>query len=236
VLKHAVRMRPKVLLLMGPFLDASNLKVSSGDTVLPGETEPRPFEEIYAEYLLPLLHRCLMPLRSAKPATEVLILPSLEEALCFHPLPQPPLDSSLCLENGSFSKLQSIGVKFLPNPAHLEINGLKVTASSTDALSPVLRELVLRPAERKIEEALRLLLSQRSMFPVLPRDPAQVCEARAGALSFPYAGQSLPDVCIFPSNAGGATGTFVDGTAFVNPGLLCRGTLGTFAEVSVLPS
>lgn len=235
VFAHAARMKPRVLLLLGPLLDAGNLKVSSGDAVLPGEVEPRPFEEVYTELLLPMLARCIAPLRRAKPPTEVLIVSSLEEALCFHPLPQPPLDASLSLEPRSFSTLHSLGVKFLPNPAHLDINGLKVTASSTDALSPVLRELVLRPPERKIEEALRLLLKQRSMFPVVPRDPAQVCEARAAALNFPFADGALPDVCIFPSAAGGATGTFVDGTAFVNPGLLCRGTLGTFAEVMVLP-
>merc|ERR1719183_1425769 len=110
-----------------------------------------------------------------------------------------------------------------------------MSVSSSDALSPVLRELVLRPAERKIEEALRLLLCQRTLFPVLPRDPVQVSEARAGALAFPFVDGAVPDLCIFPSAAGGATGTFVDGTAFVNPGLLCRGVLGTFADVMVLP-
>jgi DNA polymerase alpha subunit B len=236
VLAHAVRMKPRVLLLIGPLLDAGNLKVSSGDTVIPGETEPRSYEEVYTEHLFKVLARGIRPLRQAQPPTEVLLVPSLEEALCFHPLPQPPLDISLNLQSEAFSLLKNnLGAKLLPNPAHLEINGLRVSTASADALSPVLRELVLRPPERKIEEALRLLLSQRTLFPVVPRDPAQVSEARAGALAFPFADGALPDLCIFPSAAGGATGTFVDGTAFVNPGLLCRGTLGTFAEIMVLP-
>jgi DNA polymerase alpha subunit B len=234
VLAHAANVQPKVLVLLGPFLDAGNVKVNTGETVIAGETKPRPFEEVYTEFLLPLLARCLAPLRQRRPATEVLLVPSLEEALCFHPLPQPPMDASLCVEARAFSQLRSI-VKFLPNPAHLEVNGLKVSLSSADALSPVLREIVLRPAERKIEEALRLLLGQRSLFSVLPRDPPQVSEARAGALQFPFADNATPDLCIFPAIVGQPGGMFVDGTAFVNPGVLCRGSLGTFAEVFVVP-
>jgi len=233
VLEHALSVQPRVLVLCGPFIDANNVKVSSGDTVLPGESQPRPFEEIYTEYLLPLLNRYIQPLRK-RCGTEVLMVPSLDEALCFHPLPQPPLDISLPLEARAFAQLKPL-VTFLPNPAHFEINGLKVSVSSTDALSPVLREIVLRPPDRKIEEALRLLLYQRSLFPVLPRDPPQVSEARSEALQFPFADLSTPDLCIFPSAAGAPTGTFVDGTAFINPGVLCKGALGTFAEVFVLP-
>lgn len=234
VLAHAQRTRPRVLLLLGPLLDAGNLKVSSGDTVIPGQAEPSSYEEVYTNYLLPLLENGIRPLRQLRPPTEVLIVPSLDEALCFHPLPQPPLDTSLCLESRAFAQLHGLGVKFLPNPAHLEINGLRVSTCSSDALTPVLKELVLRPPERKIEEALRQLVGQGTLFPVLPRDPVQVSETRAAALSFPFDGVA-PDICIFPSVAGGSNGTFVDSTAFVNPGVLCRGTLGTFAEVSVLP-
>jgi hypothetical protein len=233
VLEHAFNEQPRVLLLLGPFVDANNAKVSSGNTVLPGESRPRPFDEIYTEFLLPMLTQGIQRLKR-RSAVEVLIVPSLDEALCFHPLPQPPLDVSLQLEARAFAQLRPL-VKFLPNPAHLEINGMKVSVSSADALSPVLKEIVLRPAERKIEEALRLLLYQRSLFPVLPRDPPQVSEARSAAWQFPFDGASTPDVCIFPSQIGSAGGTFVDGTAFINPGALCKGALGTFAEVFVVP-
>jgi hypothetical protein len=233
VLEHALSEQPRVLLLLGPFVDANNAKVSSGNTVLPGESNPRPFDEIYTELVLPMLTVGIQKLKR-RSATEVLIVPSLDEALCFHPLPQPPLDVSLQLEARAFAQLKPL-VKFLPNPAHLEINGMKVSVSSADALSPVLKEIVLRPAERKIEEALRLLLYQRSLFPVLPRDPPQVSEARSAAWQFPFAESSTPDICIFPSQIGSAGGTFVDGTAFINPGVLCKGALGTFAEVVVVP-
>merc|ERR1719203_2275530 len=107
-------------------------------------------------------------------------------------------------------QLKLLGVKFLPNPAHLDLNGLRVSVTSADALSPVLRSgLVLRPEERKIEQALRLLQQQRSLFPVLPREPARVSEARAAALDFP--GKVVPDVAIFPSVSGTASGMLVDG-------------------------
>lgn len=233
VLAHAARSRPQVLILLGPFLAADNLKVSTGDVVLPGAAEPCSYEEVYSKHILPRLEAGLLPLRRSSPPTEVIIVPSLDEVLCFHPLPQPPLDISLSLEARSFQKLRSLDVHMVPNPAHLEINGLRVSLCSADPLSSVLRELVLRPAERKMEEALRLLLYQRTLFPVLPRDPPQVSEARADAFDFPD--QHVPDMCIFPSQMG-LTGTFVDDTAFINPGLLCRGVNGTFAEMWIVPS
>ena len=128
-----------------------------------------------------------------------------------------------------------MGIQFLPNPAHVEINGIKVSLTSADALSPLLRNFVLRPEGRKMDEALRLLLLQQGLFPVVPRDPAQVCEARAAALDFP--GGVLPDVCIFPSITGTVKGTLVDDTIFVNPRSLCRpAALGTFAELWLTPT
>ncbi|CAK0868470.1 unnamed protein product, partial [Prorocentrum cordatum] len=226
VLEHAASQRPQVLVLMGPFLDAGNQKVLSGETCLPGSDEPCPYEEFYERRLLPLLRRGLAPLRQG---------PSPVEVLCFHPMPQPPLDTALePLGLGdALQPLRRLGVKFLPNPAHVQVNGLRVSLTSADALTPVLREIVLRPPQgKKIEEAHRLLLRQRSLFPAVPRDPAQVSEARSGALDFPDLLE--PDVCIFPSLSGTPTGAFVDSSVFVNPGSLCRpAALGTFADLRV---
>lgn len=240
-LEHAARERPQVLILLGPFLEAGNTKVTSGDTTLPGEDDPVSFEDLYAQHLLPLLERCLAPLCRGR-QTEVLVVPSLEEVLCSHPLPQPPLDVALGphLQNTqsgtrSLDRLKSLGVKFLPNPAFVRINGVQVCLTSADAVTPLLRELVLRPAGNKIEEALRLLLHQRTLFPVVPRDPPQVSERRSDALNFPDQDR-LPDVCIFPSAVGTANGTVVESTVFVNPGSLCRpAALGSFAELWLAP-
>jgi len=233
LLQHAARKQPQILVLLGPFVDAGNVKVSSGNTVLPGEQEPRSYEEIYKNHVLPLLYRGLQPLRQGAQPTEVLIVPSLEEVLCFHPLPQPPLDSALSLGVAAFEPLRRLGVRFVPNPSHIQVCGMRLSLSSADALSPVLRELVLRPQGKKIEEALRMLVHQRTFFPAFPRDPGHVSEARSGAFDFPD--DVTPDVVIFPSQMGTPSGTFIDGTAFINPGVLCRATLGTFAEVWTKP-
>eukprot|EP00930_Biecheleria_cincta_P070356 TRINITY_DN5799_c0_g1_i1.p1 TRINITY_DN5799_c0_g1~~TRINITY_DN5799_c0_g1_i1.p1 ORF type:complete len:749 (+),score=108.20 TRINITY_DN5799_c0_g1_i1:97-2343(+) len=244
ILAHAAKERPEVLILLGPFLDANNHKVIAGETTLPGEKEPCSFEEVYARHILPLLARGLAPLRqkeagSTSPATEVLILPSLDEVLCFHPLPQPPLDVLLGavapMLSPAMERLKRLGARFLPNPAHVDLKGIQVSLTSADALSPLLREIVLRPEGRKIEEALRLLLLQQSLFPVVPRDPPQVSEARAAALDFPDGAR--PQLVMFPSIAGNATGLFVDDTVFVNPGPLCRpAAFGSFAEFWIAPS
>lgn len=229
--------RPEVLIIFGPFLDCNNDKVVSGEVHLPGREEPCSFEEIYA-VLFAMLARNLQPLRRANPPTEVLIVPSLDEVAAFHPLPQPPLDvvmgSYLMASKDSLESLQRLGVRFLPNPVHLEINGIKVSLSSADALTPVIRELVLRcpSGQRKMDEALRLLLRQRCLFPMVPREPAQVYEARAQALDFPG---GAPHLCIFPSIAG-LSATVADDTLFVNPGFLCKsGALGSFAELWIAP-
>jgi hypothetical protein len=165
----------------------------------------------------------------------VIIVPSLDEVLCLHPLPQPPLDSSLFLGAGAsaWQPLQELGVRLVQNPSHLNIGGLRVSLTSADALMPVLRELVLRPTGNKIEEGLRVLARQRSLFPVVPREPAHVSEEQASALNFPE--DVTPDVVIFPSQMGAPSAHFVDGAMFVNPGRLCRGVLGTFAELSAKP-
>lgn len=236
ILQHAAGVKPQVLVLMGPFVDAGNLKVSTGDISVRGV--PCSFEELYSQHVLPKLDAGVKELRRVASNTEVLILPSLDEVLSFHPMPQPPIHQALSLDERLRALLEPLsrtpGVRFLPNPAHLEINGLRVSLTSADALSPVLRELVLRPAATKIEEALRLLLYQRTLFPVLPREPPQVSETRAEALDLPDG--PAPDICVFPSMAGMPTGTFVDDTVFLNPGLLCRGGLGSFAELQVEPA
>lgn len=239
-LAHAVQSRPQVVLIIGPFVDANNRMIVNGEAILPGmseEDEPLGFEDVYTEHVLPMLRKGILELKRVSPNSEVLIVPSLDEALSFHPMPQPPLHVGLagCLPADSLEPLRRLGVQFLPNPAHISVNGLKISITSADALSPVLRSgLVLRPEERKIEQALRLLLQQRSLFPVLPRDPPQVSEARASALDFPEG--APPDVCIFPSASGSASGAFVDGRLFINPGPLCRpAATGTFAELYLAP-
>lgn len=241
VFEHAARQRPDVLVLFGPFLDASNKRVVAGDPVLASDPEPCSFEAIYRTVLLKKLRAGILPLRRGGDGvkTQVLIVPSLEETLCFHPMPQPPLNASLVLETEEGRRmldgLQQLGVRFLPNPAHLQLGELRVSLTSADALSPLLREVVLRGEGRKIEECLRQLLGQRTLFPVLPRDPPQVSEARAAAFDFPEG--ELPDICVFPSQCGGLTGAFVEGSAFVNPGNVCRpAMLGTFAEMWFAPA
>mmetsp|Transcript_35103 Transcript_35103/g.72151 ORF Transcript_35103/g.72151 Transcript_35103/m.72151 type:complete len:578 (-) Transcript_35103:87-1820(-) len=238
-LAHAQIERPQVLILLGPFVDANNTKVMEGEACLSGSEEPACLEEVYVRVFAEL-RKGLEPLRAARPATQVFILPSLDEAVNFHPLPQPPMDIMLAQwleeEATDLLQLQQMGVRFLSNPAHVELNGIKVSITSADALSPILREMVLRPEGRKVEEALQLLLKQRCLFPAVPRDPAQVYEAKAQALDFPWDGTS-PQICIFPSPLAVMNGAVVENTLFVNPGALCRqAALGSFAELWIQPA
>merc|ERR1740121_2303819 len=235
-LEHAAAVNPQVILLLGPLVDAGNKLVADGEVDLPDDGEPCSLEEFYSERVLLILQRGVQTLRKSGSSSKVLFVPSIDEALAFHPMPQPPLDLELAPNVGEsgvnrLEQLRQQGVQFLPNPAHLDINGMRVSVTSADALSPVLRSgLVLRPEERKIEQALRLLQQQRSLFPVLPREPACVSEARAAALDFPE--KIVPAVTIFPSVSGTPQGMLVDGRLFVNPGSVCRpAAIGTFAEI-----
>eukprot|EP00913_Durusdinium_trenchii_P014029 g13174.t1 len=67
-----------VLIIFGPLLDSNNTKVAEGEVYLQNTEEPCTFEEVYEE-LFALLGRHLLPLRQAKPPTEVLIVPALDE-------------------------------------------------------------------------------------------------------------------------------------------------------------
>lgn len=236
-LEHAAQASPQLLLVMGPFVDNANKMVSSGEVNIPGQEGPATFEDVYSQHVLPALRKGLQDVRRMSPATKIMVMPSLEDVLDFHPMPQPPLDVTLSalLGQSAVEPFVRLGVEFLPNPAHLHVNGLDITVSSADALSPVLRSgLVLRPEDKKLEQAMRLLLQQRCLFPVFPRDPPRVCESRSSQLGFPEG--RVPDVVIFPSSFGTASGSFVDGRLFVNPGSVCRAAAaGTFAELFVAP-
>merc|ERR1712146_623460 len=140
------------------------------------------------------------------------------------------MDLSMCLEGSPMVSLQRQGVRFLPNPSYIKVNDVSIAVSSTDVLSPVLRDLVFRSSGKRIEETLRQFLLQRTLFPVYPRSN-QVSEANADALNFPDG--IVPEICIFPSAVVSGSGTFVDDCLFLNPGPLCRATLGTFAEVVI---
>jgi len=227
---RAMETRPQALILLGPLVDVNNLRVQEGDCYAPGSAVTRGLDEVYGHHIVPLLTRLCQELRQSSPNTKVMLVPSLDEALVFHPLPQPPMDLTMCLEGNPLAPLQRLGVRFLSNPASIKVNDVSMVVSSADALSPVLRDLVLRPNGKRIEEALRQLLLQRSLFPVFPRSHP-VSEANADALSFPN--DSIPEVCIFPSAVGPGSGTFVDNCLFLNPGPLCRATTGTFAEIVV---
>lgn len=234
----AAAARPQAIVLLGPLLDASNQRVSSGEPGPAGDEAEgiETLEDIYTEVIIPLLQRSVASLRRRCAHTQVFVVPSLEDVLCFHPLPQPPLDAMLRPTLGDQAVEQLRGVRFLPNPAHLRLGGVTVSLTSADALSPLLRSgLVLRPEERRLEAGLRALLQQRCLFPAAPRDPPQVAERRAAALDFP--GGQPPELCIFPSQVGSPCATHIDGSAFVNPGSVCRpAALGSFAEIRVASS
>lgn len=228
--RRAMETRPQALFLLGPLLDVNNLRVQEGDCHAPGSNVNRSMDEVYMNYIVPLLARLSNELRQSSPHTKVMLVPSLDEALVFHPLPQPPMDLAMCLEGSPLAALQRQGIRMLSNPSYIKVNDVSIAVSSADALSPVLRDLVFRSDGKRIEEALRQLLLQRTLFPVFPRSHP-VSEANAHALSFPDGG--VPEICIFPSAVMSGSGTFVDNCLFLNPGPLCRATFGTFAEVVV---
>jgi len=225
--------RPHLVVLLGPFLDASNQRVSSGEPMIEEDEGIETFDGIYRDIVLPTLQRSLVALRQNSPETIVAVVPSLEEILNFHPLPQPGLDTMLApmlMDPHGLDGLR--GVQFLPNPVHLQLeNQVLLSITSADVLMPVLRSgLVLRPEEKRLDAAAKALLLQRSLFPVLPRDPAQVSESRAQALNFPE--ERLPDAIVSPTQVGDLGGTRVAATMFANPGSVCGPTSrGGFVEL-----
>ncbi|KAJ9119956.1 hypothetical protein QFC24_005439 [Naganishia onofrii] len=233
LVEAAIRDRPDVLLLLGPFVDSAHPLLKVGDTDL---TPVQLFREHISSRLTALME--------SSPGTAVILIPSVRDLISRHvAFPQTPLDKDP--ELGLPKR-----VRMLPNPAHFYVNETLFSVASIDVLFHLRKEEYFRRAEEAdaepatgvvapkdaMAELCRHVLGQRSMYPLVP-PPADV----AGEVNLDLAHHELlqldvaPDVLILPSRLK-YFAKIVDSVVAMNPGYLTKGnTAGTYSKLSIHP-
>ncbi|TCD61023.1 DNA-directed DNA polymerase alpha subunit pol12 [Steccherinum ochraceum] len=226
--------KPDVVLLVGPFIDASHPHIKHGDIDAPPETM---FRSIFVEQLQEYL--------DSKEGSLAIVVPNVRDILSDHTVfPQAQLNESLSNDPR---------IKYVPNPSRFRLNGVSFAVSSVDVLFHIRKEEFFKrapPAEPEGDAAdsnvvsdpmantCRHLLEQRSYYPVFPVPQDLSSEINLDVTHSDYlnlcneAADGAPDVFVTPSRLKQFTKN-VDGTTFVNPSYL---TKGTYASLKFDPS
>jgi len=182
LLNYALRARPDVLLLCGPFVDAEAPFVRN----CVGEAT---FEQQFEDGVCTRLAR----FAAAQPATRLVLQPSPRDAHADQAFPQRPLELPAAC-GAAFSSA--------PNPARLTLDGrLQLAACSADVLKALSGAEASRAGPTEGDRIARLashLLGQRSLYPLFPAPPGLNldCGRAAAALALP----APPHLLILPSD------------------------------------
>jgi DNA polymerase alpha subunit B len=224
---------PDHLLVMGPFLDVNHPLVASG-TLADSFGRPITFEDVYREEVVPKLARLARACDNAK--TQLYILPSTNEARNFFPIPQPPIDK---VESEVWRSLvkELPQVKFVSNPATIQIGDLKIFATSADALSAINSNVLFKAdatSAGRVETCLDQILRSRSLFPVMPNN-LRIDPSTRHLADLHDESKWFPHIIVSPSLAGKRFIKKVSGRVFVNPGFMSdsAGTTSSLAEIVI---
>ncbi|XP_037073406.1 DNA polymerase alpha subunit B-like [Pollicipes pollicipes] len=198
LLAEAARLKPHLLLLMGPFIDAKIIENELAET----------YQQLWNR-LLELMRTAL-----AGSHTQVLLLPSTADLHAEPVMPTPPLATAA----GPFT--------MLPNPCCFAVDGLVIGATSTDVLMHLSQQDIKLPGPGSSDRLARLsgyLIGQQSFYPLYPAEESvgldfqhwqQHCQLPV-----------LPHLLITPSDFRGFVKE-VSGCLVVNPSRLARGQVG----------
>lgn len=233
---YARKVRPNLLILMGPFVDSEHSQIKQGAV---GRLLSHVFQE---EIRMRVEKYC----DDMGEGCRVVLIPSHRDAHHDLLFPQPPLDAN-DFEDPNHQIL------LLPNPGILKVNEVTAGFCTTDILRHLSSEEVSRvPQGSSSDRMTRLashLLAQRSFYPLFP--PAQSTPldltVAPGLLDLPWS----PDILLLSSNLAPFVKVVTlpldvqsdDGNTFleeadkvtsvcINPGYIARGMSGgTFTEI-----
>jgi DNA polymerase alpha subunit B len=215
-----------VLLLMGPFVDAEHPLIRSGR--VGGAT----FEQLFEQLVLARLREQLAGL-----PIQVLLMPSPRDVHHEFVYPQPamPLPEGFPVGPSDAHHGVQWSVRSLPNPACFRVNEATFAATSADVIFHLGSDEVSKgggdvPSER-IGRLASHLIQQRSIYPLFPLPAGSQLNGECLS-SF---GIEAPDCIILPSQLKHFVKA-VDGTLFINPGQLAKGSSGgLYARIAVRP-
>ncbi|GAA5861838.1 hypothetical protein JCM8547_008571 [Rhodosporidiobolus lusitaniae] len=242
LVEQAKRERPDVVVLTGPFIDASHPLIVRGEI---DDFPPALFRSRISSKLASLVH--------ASPRTAVILIPNGRDLVSNHAaFPQAPLtkDPELGLPKG---------VRLLPNPCQFSINEVVFGIASVDVLwalksqeffrkcadaEPLKEGEVEDPGAKDVMARVgRGLLRQRSFYPLFPSPPPS---KMLDPLNLDITHYDLvrmgkeggPDIVIAPSIQKHFT-RVVDSTIILNPSFLSKpsapASAGTFARLTIHP-
>ncbi|KAI5811009.1 DNA polymerase alpha subunit B N-terminal-domain-containing protein [Peziza echinospora] len=227
--QRAATTRPDAVILLGPFIDIDHPLVAAGDF----DIDPDLVNSEIGGTLEDLFHeRIVQKIRQITDSL-VLLVPSIRDAVSKHvSFPQDALPRRVL----GLPK----NVKSLPNPAIFSLNEVLFATTTADVLMDLVKTQIYQPPRSNVpssidrhpsSRAIQHILSQRSLYPVFPSNPAQ-------PIDLPYLRLAdfvnvAPDVLILPSQLD-AFAKIVDSVVAVNPGGASKKMAsGTFAEVSI---
>jgi len=227
LLDNMMLTRPKVVLLIGPFIDSTHTKLKNG---VIDQSPAQLFHEQFTENLRDFFH--------VSPDSLVLIVPSVRDLLSDHTVfPQ-------CEFSGEFAA--DPRVHLLPNPSRFSLNGVSFNVSSVDVLFHLRKEEFFKQAEEidsvssssdgsndSMTTMCRHLLQQRSCYPIFPvpfdlshEINLDTTHAEGLKLAEDGAEELAPDVLVIPSRLKHFS-KLVDNTIAINPSFLMKGTYST---------
>jgi len=206
LLAEVTRLKPHLLLLMGPFIDA------------------RVVENELAETYQQLWERLLQLIRDSVEGshTRVLLLPSTGDLHAEPVVPTPPFSAA----PGPFT--------MLPNPCCLDAGGLVIGATSTDVLMHLSQQDIKLPGSGSSDRLARLagyLLDQQSFYPLYPPEESVGLDFQHWRrhCQLPV----RPHLLLTPSDFKGFVKE-VSGCVVVNPSRLARGLVGgTYVRIRI---
>ncbi|KAJ7600761.1 DNA polymerase alpha/epsilon subunit B-domain-containing protein [Mycena floridula] len=225
--------KPTVVLLVGPFVDASHPLIKVGDV---DSTPLRLFQKRVTEPLRAFL--------DSSPGSIAILVPSIRDVVSFHNVyPQ--------CEFGPEVTLGDPRIHRVPNPARFSINDVKFAVTSIDVVSHLLKDELLKTGQEvepvsassaddngtdKIGNLCRHLLQQRSFYPIFPV-PFEVAHevnldvTHSEGLKLDDEG-CAPDVLVVPSRLKHFA-KHVHSTTVLNSSFL---TKGTYSMLSIDPT
>ncbi len=190
----ALTKRPDLIILTGPFVDASSVKMG-GEVYLDNEAGgsfPASFEIIFVRKIV---QECVTEFYAAYDSeelhTQIILIPSLLDAHHEFVFPQPPFGERESLEssfvdiklgsvNFPFSRGNNKKVHLLSNPCVFDVDGVRLAVCSNDTLFALSSDEVSQQlGGNRLAYLASHVMKQNSFFPLFPTPPSiagQVCQ------------------------------------------------------------
>ena len=226
-------LKPNVLVLMGPFVDAKHPSVASGCLYSHDDEEngdegamALTYQDLYENVLMKL-----SVLSDSLPKLKIVLVPSLDDVTHHAAYPQPPLPFPEEIKEALPELAKA--VTCVSNPSVVRINDVVFGISNHDYHFHMGQEDVVVNSKR--ERMVRLsshMLDQRSYYPIFPPPAsASVDITKQDA----FAMDIKPDILITPTRLNHFVKN-VQGTVCINPGKITRGSRsGMYAHISIHP-